>query len=49
MWFFEDSKFAYKTTKFYTKWHEHNFRQKHEHWYLEKFAMQIWDFEFFMQ
>ena len=27
--FFKDSKFAYKTTKFYTKWPVRNFGQKH--------------------
>ena len=30
IWFFEDFKFAYKTTKFYAKWLERNFGQKHE-------------------
>ena len=30
IWFFEDFKFAYKTTKFYAKWLVRNFRQKHE-------------------
>ena len=38
MWFFEDFKFAYKTTKFYAKWLVRNFRQKHELQYLEKLA-----------
>ena len=38
IWFFEDFKFAYKTTKFYANWLVCNFRQKHELQYLEKFA-----------
>ena len=39
IWFFKDFKFAYKTTKFYTKWLVHNFGQKHKLQYLEKFAV----------
>ena len=39
IWFFDDFKFAYKTTKFYAKWLVRNFGQKHELQYLEKFAM----------
>ena len=39
MWFFENFKFAYKTTKFYAKWLVRNFGQTHELQYLEKFAM----------
>ena len=35
---FEDSKFAYKTTKFYAKWLVRNFGQKHELQYLDKYA-----------
>ena len=47
--FFEDRKFAYKTTEFYTKWPVRNFGQKHEFQYLEKYAMKSWDFKFFIQ
>ena len=49
IWFFEDCKFAYKTTKFYPKWIVSNFGQKHKLQYLEKFAMYSRDFKFFMQ
>ena len=38
IWFFEEFKFAYKTTKFYAKWLVRNFGQKHELQYLKKFA-----------
>ena len=38
IWFFEDFKSAYETTKFYVKWLVRNFGQKHELQYLEKFA-----------
>ena len=38
-WVFEDSKFAYKTTKFYGKWPVRNFGQKRDLQYLEKYAM----------
>ena len=41
MWFFEDFKFAYKTTKFYAKWLVRNFGQKHELQYLKKSGFQI--------
>ena len=43
IWVFEDSKFAYKTTKFYAKWPVRNFGQKHDLQYLEKYAMLSWD------
>ena len=36
--FFEDFKFAYKSTKFYAKWPVRNLGQKHELQYLKKFA-----------
>ena len=36
---FEDSKFEYKTTKFYAKWHVPNFGEKHKLQHLEKFAL----------
>ena len=39
IWFFKDSKFAYKTTKFYPKWYVLNFGQNHELQYLEKLAI----------
>ena len=39
IWFFKDSKFAYKTTKFYPKWYVLNFGQNHELQYLEEIAM----------
>ena len=49
LWFFEDYKFVYKTTKSYAKWLVCNFGQKHEIQYLEKFAMYSRDFKFLMQ
>ena len=39
MLFFEDFKFAYKTTKFYAKGLVRNFGQKHKLQYLETFAV----------
>ena len=36
--FFEDFKFAYKSTNFYSKWPVCNFGQKHELQYFEKIA-----------
>ena len=39
IWFFKDSKFPYKTTKFYPKWYVLNFGQNHELQYLEKLAI----------
>ena len=44
IWLIEDFTFACKTTKFYAKWRVHNFGQKQELQYLEKFAV-----KFFMQ
>ena len=49
IWFFEDFKFAYKTTKFCAKWLVRNFGQKHELQYLEKFAAWSWRLKFFMR
>ena len=45
MWFFDEFKFAYKTTKFYAKWLVRNFGQKHELQYLEKIVMYKWLFQ----
>ena len=49
MWFFEDFKFAHKSTKFYAKWRVRNFEQKLKLQYLENFAALSRDFKFFMQ
>ena len=49
IWLIEDFTFACKTTKFYAKWRVHNFGQKHELQYLEKFAVLSRYFKFFMQ
>ena len=45
MSFFEDSKFASKTIKFYSKWPERTVEQKHELQFLKKSR----DLKFFMQ
>ena len=49
IWVFEDSKFTYKTTKFYAEWPVRNFEQKRDLQYLEKICYVKSGFKFFMR